>query len=58
VTLSLAQGKSEAWVTDRTGHKSSAMLYLYKRAARTHAEAEFGVLVPLHEAIPELAQTR
>jgi integrase len=56
VTISLAQGKSETWVTDRTGHKSSIMLYRYKRAARTHAEAELGALAPLHEAIPELRQ--
>ncbi len=27
VTLALACGKTEAWVTDRTGHKSSAMIY-------------------------------
>ena len=32
------------------------MLYRYKRAARTHAEAELGVLAPLHEAIPELRE--
>jgi integrase len=31
VTLSLAQGKSEAWITDRTGHKSSQVIYRYKR---------------------------
>ena len=48
--------RSRAWVTDRTGHKSSQMLYRYKRAARTHAEAELGPLVPLHEGIPELAE--
>lgn len=54
VTLSLAAGKTKAWVTDRTGHTSSTMLYRYKRAARTHAEATLGQLAPLHEAIPEL----
>lgn len=56
VTLALAAGKTEAWVTDRTGHTSSTMLYRYKRAARTHAEAQLGELTPLHEAIPELAK--
>ena len=56
VTIALAQGKSEAWVTDRTAHKSSIMLYRYKRAARTHAEAELGALAPLWEAIPELKE--
>jgi len=54
VTLSLAQGRSEAWITDRTGHKSSQMTYRYKRAARTHAELNLGALAPLDEVIPEL----
>lgn len=54
VTIALANGRSEAWVTDRTGHTTSAMLYRYKRAARTHEEAELGDLVPLWKAIPEL----
>jgi len=54
VTLSLAQGKSEAWITDRTGHKSSQMICRYKRAARTVAELNIGALAPLNEAIPEL----
>ncbi len=55
VTISLAQGKTEAWVTDRTGHTSSAMLYRYKRAARTHVETELGSLETLSAVIPELA---
>jgi integrase len=54
VTLALASGQTEAWVTDRTGHKSSAMIYLYKRASRTAAELRLGWLAPLDEAIPEL----
>ncbi len=57
VTISLAQGRSETWVTDRTGHKSSIVLYRYKRGARTHAEAELGGLTLLHEVIPELADS-
>ena len=48
-------GRSEAWITDRTGHRSSQMIYRYKRAARTHAELELGTFEPLYEAIPELA---
>ncbi len=55
VTISLANGKSEAWVMDRTGHKSSLMINRYRRAARTAAELHLGDLKPLHEAIPELA---
>lgn len=58
VTVSLALGKTEAWVTDRTGHKSSQMIYEYKRQARSLAEANVGALAPLHEAIPELAAIR
>jgi integrase len=53
VTLALASGRSEAWITDRTGHKSSQMIYRYKRQARRAAELKLGELVPLDEAIPE-----
>ena len=55
VTLALATGRTEAWVTDRTGHRSSQMIYLYKRASRTAAELGLGWFAPLDEAIPELA---
>jgi integrase len=55
VTLSLAAGRSEAWVTDRTGHKSSQMVSAYARQARTWAEAELGALGALDELLPELA---
>jgi integrase len=55
VTLALASGRTEAWVTDRTGQRSSQMIYRYKRAARTAAELGLGWLAPLDEAIPELA---
>jgi integrase len=34
ITISLANGKSEAWVQDRTGHKSSIMINRYRRVAR------------------------
>lgn len=54
VTLSLANGRSETWVMDRTGHRSSAMINLYRRAARTAAELGLGDLAPLDQAIPEL----
>ena len=58
VTLALANGRTEAWVTDRTGHRSSEMIYRYKRAARTAAELALGWFAPLDEAIPELAPPR
>ncbi len=54
ITISLAEGKSEVFITDRTGHSSSDMVYRYKRAARAYAEANLGPLLPLHECIPEL----
>lgn len=55
VTLALAAGRTEAWVTDRTGHTTSLMLRRYKRAARNATELDLGWLAPLDEAIPELA---
>jgi integrase len=58
VTVNLALGKTEAWITDRTGHKSSAMIYRYKRQARMHDELKLGALRPLHEALPEFARVK
>jgi integrase len=55
VTVSLANGKSETWVTDRTGHRSSAMIRTYDRQVRKHQELELGSFVPLDQAIPEFA---
>ena len=54
VTLSLANGKTEAWVQDRTGHKSSLMVNRYRRSARSAQELGLGPLTPLDQAIPEL----
>jgi integrase len=54
VTVSLANGKTEQWVTDRTGHKSSQMLALYSRQARTWSELELGELEPLDVLLPEV----
>ncbi|HLM71944.1 MAG TPA: tyrosine-type recombinase/integrase [Polyangiaceae bacterium] len=31
ITLNLAHGKNEAWIMDRTGHKSSAQIQAYRR---------------------------
>jgi integrase len=56
VTVSLATGKTESWVTDRTGHRSSQMLYLYRRQSRSHVELNLGPYTPLDVAIPELAE--
>jgi integrase len=54
VTLASANGKSEAWIMDRTGHGTSGMLNRYRRAIRTAAELGLGELDPLDQAIPEL----
>lgn len=53
ITLALAAGRSEAWISDRTGHTTSAMISLYKRAARSATELNLGSLDPLDEAVPE-----
>jgi integrase len=55
VTLALANGKTEAWVTQRTGHTTSAMLNRYRRDAEAISELNLGWFAPLYEAIPELA---
>ena len=55
VAVSLANGKTETWVADRTGHRSSAMLKRYRRQARTWAELGLGNLTSLGLALPELA---
>jgi len=56
ITKALATGRSEAWVTHRTGHESSVMLARYKRAARTVAELGAGDMLPQSQArVAELA---
>jgi len=57
VTLSLANGTTEAWVASRTGHRSSAMINRYRRAAQKVEELALGELKPLDEALPELQST-
>jgi integrase len=47
VTVALACGRSEAWVTDRTGHRSHEMVERYRRAARQASELGLGDWVPL-----------
>jgi integrase len=55
VTIALANGRSESWISDRTGHRSSVMIARYKRTARTFAELQTGELEPLFRALPELS---
>jgi len=48
------QRETQAWVQDRTGHKSSLMVNRDRRSARSAQELGLGALTPLDEAIPEL----
>jgi hypothetical protein len=54
VTISLATGKTETWVSDRTGHAGHTMIDKYRRKARTWNMGELG---PPYELMPELADT-
>jgi len=56
VTLELANGKTETWIADRTGHGSSVMVNRYRRAARHAAELELGPLLALDRVLPELRE--
>lgn len=51
VTVNLANGKTESWICDRTGHSSSSMVNRYRRSARAHSELGQGNLTPLDEAL-------
>ncbi|WP_437949737.1 hypothetical protein WME98_02120 [Sorangium sp. So ce296] len=46
-----ANGRTETWISDRTGHKSSRQIHRYKRAARKVAELGLGDFAPLDEAL-------
>ncbi len=58
ITLALANGKTEAWVADRTGHRSSTMINTYRRTARHAQELGLRPLDALDKAIPELRIVR
>src|SRR5512133_3565601 len=51
VTISLANGRTETWVADRTGHQSSAMVNRYRRQARSAKELGLGSLRPLDQVL-------
>jgi hypothetical protein len=53
VTISLATGKSDRWIMDRTGHRSIDMLNRYRRKGRTW---NLGALGPMCYLIPELRE--
>jgi integrase len=51
VTNALATGRSEAWVSDRTGHTTSAQIATYHRRARTFTDATLAPLGSLEHVI-------
>jgi len=51
VTLALANGRTETWVADRTGHRSTVMINRYRRQARAAAELELGDLKSLADVL-------
>lgn len=53
-TIALATGKTETWVSDRTGHDGHTMIDKYRRKARTWNVGELG---RLDQLIPELRAT-
>jgi integrase len=53
VTRSLALGRNEDWVRQRTGHTSDELLG-YRQAAKSLAELELGDLSPLDRALGDL----
>jgi integrase len=55
ITLNLANGKTETWIADRTGHKSSSEINGYRRGARTAAELGLGPLAPLDDFLAACA---
>src|SRR5688572_11203218 len=57
ITLALGAGRTERWVADRTGHKSSQQIAKYYRAARTATELGLGWLRPMDELIPEFRRS-
>jgi hypothetical protein len=53
-TRSLANGKTDDWVRQRTGHTTNELL-TYRESAKSLQELHLGELAPLVNAIPELA---
>lgn len=51
VTVSIAEGKPDTWIRDRTGHRSTYMLDRYRRAARQLTELRLGSLTNLVTAL-------
>lgn len=55
VTLAMALGRTEDWITARTGHTTSLQLARYRRAAEHSSEHHLGWLCPLSVAFGAVA---
>lgn len=51
VTMSIAEGRPETWIRDRTAHKSTSMIDRYRRQARQVEELKLGSLCDLETAL-------
>lgn len=51
VTISIAEGRPDTWIRDRTGHRSTAMIDRYRRQARQYSELRLGSLPHLRQAL-------
>lgn len=56
VTLARANGVSDEVIRRRTRHTTTKMIDRYDHAVGLYEELDCGLLLPLHEAIPELAE--
>lgn len=55
VTWAFRAGKSESWISDRTGHLTTEILERYKRSAQTLSDLTYLPFPDLSNAIPELS---
>ena len=51
VTVSIAEGRPDTWIRDRTAHKTLSMIDRYRRTARQFEELKLGGLVDLVDAL-------
>ena len=56
VTLASANGRNEAFIADRTGHRSSQMINRYRKRAREAGELGLGDWHDMAATVPELGQ--
>ena len=57
VTWALRQGRSQAWICDRTGHVTKEQMEGYARTARTLADLNYEPFPDITNAVPELSKS-